>query len=721
MTAGKTGEMKTPEHRLAEEALRKSEELHLAILKTALDGFWLVDMQGRLLEVNETYCRMSGYEERELLELRISELEVIEKEDETTAHIQKTMMRGEDRFESKHRRKDGSIFDVEISAQYRPAESKIVAFVRDITERKLAEHRQFLSYEILDLLNSPLALPDMIKSILSEIRLATGFDAVGIRLKKGDDFPYFVQDGFQDDFLLSENTLIARDKDGGICKDNDDGISLECACGLVISGKTDPGNPHCTPGGSYWTNNSFPLLDLPAGQDPRINPRNKCVHAGYGSFALVPIRANQKIVGLLQLNNRKKDSLTPDMIQFFEGISPSIGVALIHKQVEEEKAKLEMQLRESQKMEAMGQLAGGISHDFNNLLSVINGYSQMLLTEPDLDAAVRPSIEEILRAGERASSLTRQLLVFSRRQSAESKIVDLDSIISGMEKMLQRLIREDIVLTRNTCKDLHRIKADPGNIEQVVMNLVINAGDAMQDGGELTIETGNVEIDVANLHHHPSDIKPGSYVMLSVSDTGCGMDEKVKERIFEPFFTTKEVGKGTGLGLATVYGIIKQSNGRIDVQSKRGKGTKFRIYFPQHLCENIADEEQKESVIPHGDETILLAEDEGGTRVMLQGFLQSIGYTVLPACNGKEALELVKKHKGKIHLLLTDIVMPEMNGFELAKQIKSSLPEVKLLFISGYNNPTDTQKRMKIDNNFLEKPLSIHTLAVKLRDMLEKR
>jgi two-component system cell cycle sensor histidine kinase/response regulator CckA len=388
------------------------------------------------------------------------------------------------------------------------------------------------------------------------------------------------------------------------------------------------------------------------------------------------------------------------------------------KLAEEERSRLESQLRQSQKMEAVGQLAGGVSHDFNNLLSVISGYSQILLMNPALSDDIRQKIEAIDQSGERAASLIRQLLMFSRRQVLEPKIINLDTVISGIEKMLRRLIKADIIMTRSIGTVLWRIKADLGSIEQVIMNLVINACDAMPDGGTLTVETGNVEIDGSNSLCHHSDIKPGCYVMLSVSDTGCGMDANVKEHIFEPFFTTKEEGKGTGLGLATVYGIVKQSNAHIDVQSELGKGTRFRIYFPQALNECIADEGQEEASLPRGSETILLVEDEDSMRNMLQDFLQSIGYAVLPACNGKEGLELAKNQKGQIHILLTDIVMPKMNGFELARQIKDSFPEIKLLFMSGHAKPTDTRKMMKINNNLIDKPINLYSLATKLREVL---
>ncbi len=390
------------------------------------------------------------------------------------------------------------------------------------------------------------------------------------------------------------------------------------------------------------------------------------------------------------------------------------------KKAEEEKANLELQLRQSQKMEAVGQLASGISHDFNNLLSIINGYSDLLIKNPALPENAKHHIKEIKNAGELATGLTRQLLLFSRHQPVDVRIMDLDAIVSDIEKMLCRLVEGNITLNRRIRTGLWQIKADPGGIGQVIMNLSINASDAMPDGGTLTIETENVQIDESNRGAHPPDIDPGLYVMLSVSDTGSGMNDEVRSHIFEPFFTTKEVGKGTGLGLATVYGIVKQSNAHIDVQSEIGKGTTFRIYFPKVPDVSSADEEPVNvEIAPRGTETVLLAEDEKDLHKMLQDFLQSLGYSVIPACNGKEALELAENHKGRIHLLLTDVVMPGMNGFELAKQIRKLSPEIKILFMTGYAKMTSTQKMMKTSDNFIHKPIVLHSLAVYIREVLD--
>lgn len=332
------------DQRQAGEALRISEEKNRSmILQTAMDGFWRLDNQGRLLEVNETYCKMSGYSMEELLAMNISGLEVAESVEDTAAHIEKVILKGEDRFETRHRSKDGNIFDVEISTQYQHLQGGgFVAFLHDITERKMAERYKEMAREILQILNDPGNIPDLMQDVLAVLKAGTGFDAVGIRLEEGDDFPFVSQSGFSRDFLLTENTLIDRTADGGVCRDKDGKILLSCTCGLVISGKEDPENPFCTPGGSWWTNDSFSLLNIPPERDARFHPRNKCIHQGYASVALVPIRRKDKIVGLIQLNDLHKDRFNENTIEKLEGIASHIGAAIMRKHAEET-------LRESEK------------------------------------------------------------------------------------------------------------------------------------------------------------------------------------------------------------------------------------------------------------------------------------------------------------------------------------------------------------------------------------
>ena len=387
---------------------------------------------------------------------------------------------------------------------------------------------------------------------------------------------------------------------------------------------------------------------------------------------------------------------------------------------EEELRKSEERLLQSQKLESVGMLAGGIAHDFNNMLTAINGYSELGISKLPAEHVLRNYFEEINKAGERAARLTRQLLAFSRKQILEPKIIDLNEITSDLENMLRRLIGEDINLRTYLFKDLAMVKADPGQIEQVIMNLAVNSRDAMPDGGKLTIETRNVELDEVYAQQH-EEAAPGFYVMLAVSDTGIGMDVDTKKRIFDPFFTTKGVGKGTGLGLSTVYGIVKQSGGHIWVYSEPGVGTTFKIYLPV-VEEGDAEFVPAEGVLTnlYGTETILLAEDEDIVRKLAADVLQQYGYQVLEAVNGTEGLAICERHEGMIHLLLTDAVMPEMSGREMATQIANLRPEIKILYMSGYTENSIVHHGMlDAGTNFIPKPFTPDQMVKKVRKLLD--
>ncbi|MEW6543394.1 MAG: response regulator [Nitrospirota bacterium] len=386
-----------------------------------------------------------------------------------------------------------------------------------------------------------------------------------------------------------------------------------------------------------------------------------------------------------------------------------------------EHKRLEEQLRQSQKMEAVGRLAGGVAHDFNNLLMVIKGYSELLLTRTDLDVQLRKEVEEIGKAGERAAALTRQLLAFSRKQVLQPAILDLKVVLANMDNLLRRVIGEDIILKTVSDPVLGRVKADPGQIEQVIMNLATNARDAMPQGGHLTVELRNVELDETYAQTHIG-ATPGRYVMLAVSDTGCGMDAATRARIFEPFFTTKEPGKGTGLGLATVYGIVKQSAGHVWVYSEPGRGTTFKVYLPRTEETAVSSATEAAGVAPPlGTETILLVEDDERVRQLVGDMLKQYGYTVLIAQDGKEALRIAQEHKGVLHLLVTDVVMPGMSGRILAGRIALLRPEeVKVIYMSGYTDDAIVHHGvLDADVVFLQKPFSPETLGRKIREVLD--
>jgi signal transduction histidine kinase/sensor domain CHASE-containing protein/ActR/RegA family two-component response regulator len=392
-----------------------------------------------------------------------------------------------------------------------------------------------------------------------------------------------------------------------------------------------------------------------------------------------------------------------------------IGVALDIT----ERERLTDQLRQSQKMQAVGELAGGVAHDFNNLLMVVKGHSQLLLDRLPDASPMRLSVEQVEKAADRAASLTRQLLAFSRKQVLQPRVLDMNEAVGGMIRMFSRVIGENIEMAFLPGGKLGRVKADPGQIEQVLLNLVVNARDAMPSGGRLTIETSNVELDRGYAATHTS-LEPGLYVMLTVTDTGCGMDAETQARIFEPFFTTKGPGKGTGLGLATVYGVVKQSGGYIYVYSEVGRGTTFKIYLPQ-----VTDELDK--LVPEtgkgrsarGTETILFVEDEQSVRELVRDYLVAAGYCLLEAADGIQALKVAAAHPGPVHMLITDVVMPHLSGPELATKLSSERPALKVLFISGYTD--DTVFRHGVLEGgvaFLQKPFNLKALAQKIREVL---
>jgi PAS domain S-box-containing protein len=391
------------------------------------------------------------------------------------------------------------------------------------------------------------------------------------------------------------------------------------------------------------------------------------------------------------------------------------------KHAEVEKAKLEGQLQQAMKMEAVGRLAGGVAHDFNNLLTVITGYSELLLQKMEKDSPMHAEMEEISRAGERAASLTQQLLAFSRKQIIEPKVLHLDSLVAEMHRMLIRLIGEDIALQTTTGKSLGSVKVDPGQFQQILVNLVVNARDAMPGGGKIVVETMNVDLDEGYCATHPY-ISPGRYVMLSVSDTGHGMSDEVKAHIFEPFFTTKERGSGTGLGLATTFGTVKQAGGSIEVYSEAGIGTSFKIYLPrveEEASPPVKDDRPQD--MRGGSETVLLVEDEDIVRNLCIRILEQLGYKVMQARNGAEAIALTQGYGDRIDLLLTDVVMPGMSGAELATKLVPLQPYMKVLFTSGYTDDAILRHGILEEGvSFIGKPYTPSALARKVREVIDE-
>lgn len=391
------------------------------------------------------------------------------------------------------------------------------------------------------------------------------------------------------------------------------------------------------------------------------------------------------------------------------------------KKAQDELNQAEAKLRQAQKLESIGRLTGGIAHDFNNMLTVILGYCDLSLNRLPGDSPVRSFLEGIRSAGDRSASLTQQLLAFSRQQNLHPVILDLNQVISETTKLIRRLIGEDIQVILILNPETGQIEADPGHLTQVIMNLIVNSRDAMPNGGTITIETENRILD-ENYVSRNVDASPGEYVLIMVSDTGTGIPKEALENIFEPFFTTKEIGKGTGLGLATVYGIVRQSGGHIDVHSRVGRGTTFEIFLPRVRKEKTIDDENDVSEnLLQGEETILIVEDEQIVRQLTKNFLESYGYTVIVAQNGEEALDIFRSEKNKIDLLLTDVVMPSMGGYELAEKLSEEFPGLKTLFMSGYTDDSRIKKAdFEMSDNFIQKPFELKALGYKIREILSK-
>jgi len=391
------------------------------------------------------------------------------------------------------------------------------------------------------------------------------------------------------------------------------------------------------------------------------------------------------------------------------------------KRAEEEQRKLQEQLAQIQKFESVGQLAGGVAHDFNNMLSVILGHAELALMKMEPDQPLFDRLQEIRKAATHSADLTRQLLAFARKQTVVPKVLDLNATLEGMLKMLRRLIGENIDLVWLPGENLTPLKMDPGQINQILANLCVNARDAISDVGKVTIATENATLDAAYCAGHDTYLVPGQYVLLTVSDNGCGMDKEAQARIFEPFFTTKELGKGTGLGLATVYGIVKQNNGFIVVTSEPGRGTIFSIYLPPYAGKTgQLQTEGHAGEISRGSETVLLVEDEPALLEMGKAMLESLGYRIMTASTPDKAISLAENHADEIQLLLTDVIMPGMSGRELAKRLLVLNPNIKHLFMSGYTANVLIEQGVREEGlHFIQKPFSVKELADKVRQALE--
>ncbi|TAJ08464.1 MAG: PAS domain S-box protein [Nitrospirae bacterium] len=687
-------ELESVRARAAEGALRESETKTRVIIETALDAVVVMDSDGRITEWNAQAEAIFGWSRREAVGLMLAETIIPPAYREAHERgLRRFLATGQGpllnrRVEITACRRDGREFPVELTIT--PARQGDIhtfsAFVRDITQRQESEKRQTTQLAVTVALSEARTLDEAAPKLLQAVCETVGWE-VGViwrvdraaSLLRCDCIWHVSSEGIEAFAALSRDTTFPK------------GLGL-------------PGRVWAT-GQSVWIADVLQDANFPRA----VGAAQVGLHGAIG----FPIILGGELLGVLEFFSRQVRQPDDDLQRMMAEIGIKVGQFI-------ERGLLEEQLRQSQKMDAIGRLAGGIAHDFNNLLTVINGYSQLLVNQLDATDERRNKAVEIKRAGDRAAALTRQLLAFSRKQVLAARVLDLNELMAGMNGMLRRVIGEDIDLVTVSGASLGSIKADPGQIEQVILNLAVNARDAMPQGGRLTIETANVDVDAALLGQS-SYVQPGSYVLLAVRDTGCGMDPHTQANMFEPFFTTKERGKGTGLGLATVYGIVKQSGGHILVSSEVGLGTTVKVYLPRVYQAVAAAESVSAADRPvNGSETVLLVEDEESIRKLLGRELRDRGYQVLEAGEGQEAVELCRRHEGAIHLLLTDVVMPRISGRELAERLASMRPDMRVLYMSGYTD--DTVVRHGVQESataFVQKPFTSIQLLRKVRDVLD--
>ncbi|MBS0181196.1 MAG: PAS domain S-box protein [Nitrospira sp.] len=688
--------------RAAEAALLQSQERNRAIVDTALDGVITIDAAGIVTEWNAQATAVFGWTREEAMGKLLSDTIIPERDREAHAQgIREYLKTGvgpvlNRRIEIAARHKEGHEFPVELAVSLaRIGEAYIFsAFVRDITDRRRAERRLASQYAVTRVLSEAVRLEEAVPKIIQAVGESLEWDlGVVWRLDKQSGTLRCLDHWRVT--TLSVNEFIAQ-------------IQHQTF-------KPGVGLP-----GRIWESGQ-PVWIKDVTLDPIFVRSDLAAHAGlHGAFGF-PIRIGGEVEGVIEFFSHQVREPDSELLSMIADVGLKIGQFGERTRAEEALRLTEAQLRQSQKMEAVGRLAGGVAHDFNNLLTVIRGYSELILSRLGSGDPARREMEEVKKAADRAAGLTRQLLIFSRRQFVAAKIVDLNAIVMNMDGMLRRLLGEDII---ELCADLEpqlgSIKADPGQIEQVIMNLAVNARDAMPMGGQLTIQTRNVTIG-KDLPRETVMLDEGAYVLLAIRDTGHGMSEETQSHLFEPFFTTKEEGKGTGLGLSTVYGIVKQSGGTIGIESKLGQGTTCKIFFPKVDAITQAAPVVNGAVVRAiGRETILVVEDDPSVRGLVQEALRLSGYEVLVARHGIEALLTGAKHLGPIHLLLTDVAMPQMSGPEVAEKLAVVRPEIKVLYMSGYpDHPVFEQGGIKRDTAFLQKPFTPNLLTQKVREVLD--
>ena len=851
-----------------DEALRENRKQLSNIIEFLPNATLAIDKEGRVIIWNKAIEEMTGIPAAEMIG-RGDHAYMIPFYGEACMGVLDLIFQDDEEIASRypHFTRKGDILTAEIfskalygnkgawiflkSAPLRDPDGNIIGAIesiRDITERKQAEAYGEMGRDVLQILNEPGSIQEAVERVLSVMKTRTGLDAVGIRLQDGDDFPYLAQDGFSEEFLLAENSLFACTAEGVAGRKENGCLPLEGACGLVISGKIDPANQLFTPGGSFWTNDSSPLLSTPSICDPRPHPRNLCIHQGFSSIALIPVRNQDRIVGLIHLNGRRKACFSLTTVELLEGIAVHIGEALMRKraeealrksetryaatlsgletglwdwhipsgeatfsavyyrilgysngefpasydswrklvhpddigrveeglrqsltggkgfaidlrmkvksggwkwvstrgkatdkdpegrtlrmvgtltdiserkQAEDERKKMQAQLQQAQKMETIGTLAGGIAHDFNNILAVILGYAEMVRESLPAGSMVANDIDQVVKASHRAKELVKQILAFSRQDETERIPLQPSFIIKEASKMLRSSLPVTIDIRMDIDPDSGLVMADPTQIHQILMNLCTNAYHAMEEtGGELCIslkrENPSLE-DFANERH----LQTGDFLRLSIADTGSGIAPEIRERIFEPYFTTKEVGKGTGMGLSIIHGIVKSYGGLVSCHSQPGQGTVFHVYLPT-ITDGVFFEKNQSDQIQFGSEHILFIDDERIVADMSRSMLERLGYRVTVKTNSMDALVIFQNQPEEFDLVITDQTMPDMTGSDLARRMLQIRPGMPIILCTGYSSLITEEKARSFGiQGFALKPLAKKDIAVLIRKVLD--
>jgi PAS domain S-box-containing protein len=766
--------MARPASQTASSRNKKPAPLHLgaeafqSLFENTPLPMWIYDLKTlEFIAVNDAAVAHYGYSREEFLHMKITEIRPPEELPRLFSNMEHQRTEWVHSGQARHLLKDGTIIDVEYDSHTLevPRQDAVIVVARDITERKRSEERLYLLSQIVERSPEMIGLGDpdghityanraflkalgyseeeilgkhfsctfsprnpaalMAEIVKGETKYLEGEGWQGecLRIRRdGTEFPVLLSRGAIKNvegrtvgtFGVSRDITERRREEedirrlAAIVESSFDAIMSTTLEGAVLTWNSGAERIYGYSAAEIIGRNIG--IVVPADQHDEVSGALGKVKRGekLEQFETTAVRKDGKVIHIL---------LTASPIKDASG--RIVGISDIVRDISDDK-RMEQMFRQAQKMEAVGRLAGGVAHDFNNLLGVIIGYTETLLDRIGHDAELRGQAEQIGKAANRAAALTRQLLAFSRQQVLEPKILNLDTVVAEVEKMLHRLIGEDIEISTLLNSSPGSVKADQGQMEQVIMNLAVNARDAMPQGGKLIIETSNVDVGEEYAQSHQPFLA-GPYVLLTVSDTGIGMDQETKSHLFEPFFTTKELGRGTGLGLATVYGVVKQSGGYIWAYSELGQGSVFKIYLPRVDQAALKIRPSGESVqLLRGTETVLLVEDEQSLRALTRDLLERSDYQVLEASSGDHALEVAERHGGPIHLLLTDVVMPGMNGAALAANLAPLHPEMKVLFMSGYTGGFATQiGLLGAGAKVLQKPFSRDALLRKLREVLE--